>query len=463
MKRADLINRYYKAAEKLLLLLPDRFTGSTEILKRKYQARFGDRDFRPMIREDKARILTGYLLITALFLTGMVWGVADQLVERKEITTLQRPAFGKAAESFPVQARLKYKDVTMVKEITVKVRQKTLTEQEKQKLLLSFKARLGQSMLGENEDLEHISKPLNLTDHDPATGITVNWTSSDPELISEKGEVDLIGVKDHQEVVLQSEMTLDDVTEIEVYRLKLDPKAASEDAYRRSMVFRLQETLRQSKADASPVMTLPGELPDGIEVTWFTGKKNHTVLLVFVFLLAVTTVYFKRYDRANREIRAAEASLIRDLPEFINKLVLLLNAGLVVSTAFSKLTNDYEAHRSTEKQGNRKERRYLYEELAEIQKRMVQSNTSLMKELTEFSKRSGVREMVRLAAVISDNWNKGSALAEKLEGESELLWMARKKRAEEKGRLAETKLTLPLMILLIVLIMITIAPSIMEM
>ncbi len=148
----------------------------------------------------------------------------------------------------------------------------------------------------------------------------------------------------------------------------------------------------------------------------------------------------------------------------MNKLVLLLNAGLVVSTAFSKIVEDYQTfHRGEKQQENMKNKRCLYDELCEIQKKVDQSNASLIRELKEFSQRSGVRELVRLTAVISDNWNKGSMLAEKLEGESELLWVSRKKRAEEKGRLAETKLTFPLMILLIVLIMVTIAPAMMEM
>ena len=56
----------------------------------------------------------------------------------------------------------------------------------------------------------------------------------------------------------------------------------------------------------------------------------------------------------------------------------------------------------------------------------------------------------------------GVYLSEKLKQENSLLWLARKQQSEEKGRLAETKLTLPLMILLLVLIMMTIAPAMME-
>ncbi|MDI9494554.1 MAG: bacterial type II secretion system protein F domain protein, partial [Bacillota bacterium] len=57
-----------------------------------------------------------------------------------------------------------------------------------------------------------------------------------------------------------------------------------------------------------------------------------------------------------------------------------------------------------------------------------------------------------------DNINKGSSLAEKLEAEGTLLWMDRKKRAEERARLAETKLSFPLMLLLLSLMIITTAP-----
>ena len=65
-------------------------------------------------------------------------------------------------------------------------------------------------------------------------------------------------------------------------------------------------------------------------------------------------------------------------------------------------------------------------------------------------------------AVIADNISKGVELNEKLERESELLWILRKKNCEERGKMAETKLTLPLMMLLMVLIVITVAPALIE-
>ena len=85
-----------------------------------------------------------------------------------------------------------------------------------------------------------------------------------------------------------------------------------------------------------------------------------------VLILSILIIFFKRYDQIDRAIKEAEESVIKDLPEFINKLVLLLNAGLVVSTAFSKIIEDYEAFH----EGNHARQwinRFLYEELSEIQ------------------------------------------------------------------------------------------------
>lgn len=64
------------------------------------------------------------------------------------------------------------------------------------------------------------------------------------------------------------------------------------------------------------------------------------------------------------------------------------------------------------------------------------------RELREFARKSGIKELIRVANIICDNVSKGTGLTEKLQAESEILWMNRKKNCEERGRLAETKLTL---------------------
>lgn len=460
--KAHIFNRLRSAIETLMLICPDWVTGKSEVMQQKYYLRYGARDYRHLIQQNKLRTMAIYIGISAVFLMITVGIFMGQLSKIDEIRSIQRPGHGSASESVPVEVQMKYKDYELTKDITIKVKQKKLTMEEKLLRLQDFEARLGVLILGENKDFNHISKPLCLLDRDPDSGITVHWTSTHPEQISETGEVNLIHAEGMQ-IKLRADLTLDDIEVTKVYQVRIDPKAAAED-YEMSMSGRLNDRLEQlSEAGSSSELVLPEELGDGIEVKWFEGKENNAAFLLSAFLFAILAVFFKRYDQINQEIKEAEDSVIKDLPEFINKLVLLLNAGLVVSTAFLKIVQDYEAFHKEEKGLKHGEKKFLYEELSEIQKRVTQSNASLIRELKDFSQRCGVREMIRLTAIITDNWNKGSLLAEKLEAESELLWVCRKKRAEEKGKLAETKLTFPLMILLLVLIMVTVAPAMMEM
>ncbi|MEL7654599.1 MAG: hypothetical protein AAGU75_01680 [Bacillota bacterium] len=463
MKQFRLIQWLDKSAEKIMLLLPDWVTGNSSVMYQKYKKRYGLKDCKSLIKQEKIKTMTVYLVISAFFIVMICSSEIIQCVKSKEITSVRRPEYGNQNLSVPVEIRVKYREYEINRAVNLKVQQKLLTEKEKRQILQVFGNQLNRIILGENTDLEHINKPLNLIERDQNTGILIQWVSDHPGIVNEEGEVDLLKAKDGQKVGLQAKLAMDEITVSKKVDLQID-RDASKDDYVRNLDHRIDDIIEElSESSSLEYVRLPEELEDGLEVRWVIGRSDNPILFLF-FILALLIVYYKRYDRINQEIKESEESIIQDLPEFMNKIVLLLNAGLVVSSAISKIVKDYEAfnYGSNLKQ-SRLKKRYLYEELSEIQKRVNQSNSWLIKELKEFSQRSGVRELVRIIAVISDNWDKGSTMVEKLEGESELLWISRKKRAEERGRLAETKLTFPLMILLIVLITVTIAPALIGM
>ena len=203
-------------------------------------------------------------------------------------------------------------------------------------------------------------------------------------------------------------------------------------------------------------IVLPTKLEDGTRLTWQQIERSSSPILIFIFSFTIFSVYRSRYDGIKAEEKAARSSVIRELPEFINKLVLLLNGGIVMQGAMEKIIEDEEKLRKGE--GT-----YFYQQLRAIYQKSRETNAQLHVEFYRFAKRSRVQELMRIAGIITDNISKGSDLAVKLQRESEMLWFARKKQSEEKGRIAETKMTLPLVILLLVLVMITIAPALMEM
>ena len=203
---------------------------------------------------------------------------------------------------------------------------------------------------------------------------------------------------------------------------------------------------------------LPDSLASGEKISWEVEDKSGSngIAIMAVTVLTAFCIYKKRFSVLEQQRRLQRESVMRQLPEFVNRLVLLLNAGLVLTSAFEKSVEESFVEDS-------KGDDYFYGKLREIYVLCTTTNASMHVEFRKMAKESGIRELMRVSNIISDNIRKGVELTGKLQAESELLWISRKKSCEEKGRIAETKLTLPLMIFLMVLIIITVAPALMEM
>ncbi|MEG0574940.1 MAG: hypothetical protein RR495_01005 [Anaerovoracaceae bacterium] len=201
---------------------------------------------------------------------------------------------------------------------------------------------------------------------------------------------------------------------------------------------------------------LPTTLKDGTRLLWSENKEKNFMIFIALALIFIYMIYYSRYEKIKKEEKLTRDSVIICLPEYINKLILLLGAGIVFDSCFKKINNDYKNVFNGEKV-------YFYEQLIEVENIASETNCTIENAFGNFSKRVQIKELLRVTNIISDSVVKGTELKDKLELEGQALWFARKKNSEEKGRLAETKLTIPLVILLMVLVMITVAPAMMQM
>ncbi len=238
-----------------------------------------------------------------------------------------------------------------------------------------------------------------------------------------------------------------------------DGEAESEDIQKESgkTVEELVREMKKTVEDdpAGKTILLPQTLSDGTHVMWFPERDMKWLLLLLLSVAAMGAVYAYRFNSIRKEEETAAKVISLELPGFINKLVLMLNGGLILFDALERVIGKYQ-----EKEN---ETSYFYDQLSAILENSRQSNTAVEEQMAEFSRNTGVREFIRVTGIMTDNVHKGTSLVEKLEAESEVLWFDRKKKAEEMGKLAETRLTIPLMILLLVLITVTIAPAMLEM
>ncbi len=237
-----------------------------------------------------------------------------------------------------------------------------------------------------------------------------------------------------------------------------DAGAMSEDEL---LAYEMRSVIGSLNDDQSAKrVSLPKHLRTGEKITWTSERKTNTAVIAFGMVFLAVLIYIKRFDPLEKIRLQQQDSVRRQLPEFINRLVLLLGAGLVLSSAFEKIVEENLT-------SNGRNDDYFYHCMGDIYARIKETNGSLAKEFRAFARSGfglgeGDRELMRISNIISDNISKGVELADKLQSESEMLWLSRKRSSEERGRLAETKLTLPLTVFLLVLVVVTVSPALLE-
>ncbi len=265
--------------------------------------------------------------------------------------------------------------------------------------------------------------------------------STDVTIISDEGEKE-------KEYYITIEPAGDD-------EAKETPNVFGQQAEEQTAENELKKLISALNEDTSEeTVELPEKLENGDRLVWTVAEDRDPLIYSVILLILIWLLYRSRFSRIRQEEKKARESVLRELPEFINKLVLLLNAGVVLNTAFLKIVEDVTKQKT--------KKSYFYRRITDIANMVNETNASFHQELYTFARHSGVKELMRIANIMMDNISKGDDLADKLRRENELLWFVRKQQAEEKGRLAETKMTMPLMILLLVLIMVSTAPALME-
>lgn len=215
----------------------------------------------------------------------------------------------------------------------------------------------------------------------------------------------------------------------------------------------LRDTISDVDNSTAKRLILPRKLEDGTRVYWYKEQETPDYIIILMILPVMLFLYKSNQQQEKAKIHDKKNEILKGLPSFNNQLLILLNCGLIFNDAFFRIAEGYKKSRDID---------YLKETVIAISDISDDTNSSLVTVLEDYSKKLGVKEFSKISAIISDNQYKGVNLTEKLESESDILWDQRKKLAEEKGRLAETKLSFPLALLLLVLILITAAPAILE-
>lgn len=180
------------------------------------------------------------------------------------------------------------------------------------------------------------------------------------------------------------------------------------------------------------------------------GDISTGIVLLGVALCGAIGLPFLADYELNSKIEKRRLSIQLEFPDFVNTLILLVNAGMTIPKAWEKIVS--ESKKTTP----------LYNELryclAEIS-----AGKSEAAAYEEFGRRCKVKEIVKFVSIIILNLRKGgSEVVATLKLQSAECWEMRKATAKRLGEQASSKLMLPMGIMLVGIMLITVLPAILS-
>lgn len=202
---------------------------------------------------------------------------------------------------------------------------------------------------------------------------------------------------------------------------------------------------------------LPGTV-SGIPVIYRNPEisRDFSAFYLCLFVVGLLPVVWKRQRLA--KLREREKQLLLDYPELVDKIMLLLSAGLTVKGCFERLYTEYRGRMK-----NGAQRRFVYEEVS-FSLQEMQNGVSEPKAVEAFGRRCGLLPYLRFSSMLNQNIQKGSeGLIRLLEIEAMEAFEQRKEQVKTMGETAGTKLLLPMALMLGIVMAIIIIPAFMTM
>ena len=165
-------------------------------------------------------------------------------------------------------------------------------------------------------------------------------------------------------------------------------------------------------------------------------------------------MYFGTDRDLKKQVNDRKEQLQLDYPEIVSSLALLIGAGMTVPNAWQRVAKDYRVRKQ---ETGRK--RYAYEEML-LTIYEMESGVAQTKAYERFGRRCRVQCYNRLSSMLSQNVKKGATnLAVLLREEAAYAFEERKHTARRFGEKAGTKLLMPMMMLLCMIMIVIMVPA----
>lgn len=354
---------------------------------------------------------------------------------------ITRPDYGHddAQVAFSVISQEKQTD------LTYDVLSKKWSQKEIEKQMKDFEDHLQLYLLGDNSSFDTIQSNLRLSSHYGDFAFLVDWESDRYDLVDSDGTVRNESLNSPQTVTLQATMTYEEIEKIIQFGVVVKPKPKDKQEQEKELFLNeIQKEDEKQKEDT--YFVLPKKIK-GKDVSYQIKEDTDSGLYVIgLFGIAIVLLWAKDRDLSEK-VKKREQQLVLIYSEFISQFTLYVNAGLSIRNTFIKLSEE----------GSLGE--YLSQEL-KLLVRDLGNGVLEQDAIDAFGKRCKVSTYMKFSALLIQNRKKGNdELLQELKQEASEAFLKRKNDARKLGEEASTKLLLPMMGMLLVVMIVIVLPA----
>lgn len=369
---------------------------------------------------------------------------------RQQIDRIVRGGYG-SEQTVELTARLGAGKEEKEETVRITVAGREYTKEEIEAYMQQIRTALPDLILGENADVDHVTKSLTLMKQIDDNPVMITWSSSDYGLMDGKGTIQALEIAEEGELcMLTATLSCQGYEEEERFYIRIcRGERTEEEQLKEALREALQYQEEEKRTDGEFI--LPQEI-GGNSVVWIRKETDNSVMIMLLTGALAVGVYFALDRDLQKQIQSRKNRLLSEYPEFVSRLVLLLSAGMTMRSAMYQIAGGGHGGRNVQ----------IYEEIV-YTCHELDSGIPEAAAYYHLGRRCGEQHYVRLCMLLSQNLKKGTAgLLDLLKTESADAFEERKRNARRLGEEAGTKLLLPMMIMLLIVMLIIMVPAFMS-
>lgn len=387
------------------------------------------------------------LVVMAILLIAVVFYVFGDSKETK-IESLQRPGYGEDETKYQLTVKSENREY----ELELEVEPAKITEEELPEAFEKVYDIVSETLKGDNSSLDCVTTNLNFIETVDEYGMSIGYIMEDYSIIDSLGTVNTDNITQDTTVDIQIVITYDIYSRTYAIPVTVKMPDKNENDVFIEKVEKTVDNMNNELSNSHTIF-LPEEI-DGQKVT-FVAKKESKIILIFLMVLAVFLVwYYEKFTVVKKKQEIRETQMRVDYSEIVSKLSLLMGAGMSGAAAFNKIASDYKASNMPV--------HYAYEEITVACNRIA-TGVSEADAYMEFGRACRLHSYIKLAGLMCQNIKKGGeGFTEILKSEVTEAFQERKALAKVAGEEAGTKLLLPMMMMLAIVLAIIMIPAFMS-